>query len=288
MARRNRTRIGSPLTPAILEQIEVLGEFPAAAKDFKPDGDWTQTYRIWGCHGYRKSGNYNTGFLKLGRNKRDDKTFTLKVQQQLVNEEGILNIVQAELWCRKDQISSPVQWDFSSRFIDALGKDVPELKVTEKARIRENTLGIKSGEQNFKRRAPQPLSCNWSVFEAVQRLAFEKGTAVSFNLLEDLSVLKLGHKLSYRGVYPLKKGDKQISLQWFQELGNGVLPYEYWLDDGHRVLIVASLNKVYILDDNAEAAAAQWLLDERKSYQVRLKRHEERNSAGLDVEGGKK
>ena len=33
------------------------------------------------------------------------------------------------------------------------------------------------------------------------------------------------------------------------QIGPGVLPTEYWLDENHRLLVVTSLNKAYILDD---------------------------------------
>ncbi|GAI82934.1 unnamed protein product, partial [marine sediment metagenome] len=47
---------------------------------------------------------------------------------------------------------------------------------------------------------------------------------------------------------------KGISLHRFDQLGRGILPCEYWLDDRHRLLMVTSMNKAYILDDHAEKA----------------------------------
>ena len=41
-------------------------------------------------------------------------------------------------------------------------------------------------------------------------------------------------------------------MHWFHQIGYGVLPYEYWLDDRHRLLAVATHARAYLLDDGAE------------------------------------
>lgn len=59
-------------------------------------------------------------------------------------------------------------------------------------------------------------------------------------------------ELLSRGAYPTRRGEKDTPLHCFVQLGQGVLPCEYWLDPGHRLLAVISMNKAYILDDKAE------------------------------------
>jgi hypothetical protein len=100
----------------------------------------------------------------------------------------------------------------------------------------------------------------------VQRLTIKNGEEVSFNLLEGLSVLKPEQRLVYRGVYPVRFGLEEISLQWFAQVGRGVLPYDYWLDKNHRLVLAASMNKAYILDEDAESKAAQYAEYQRARY----------------------
>ncbi len=288
MARRKRTRIGSPLTPAILEELNVLGKLPPTPKDFDPAADWTNTYRIWGCHGYRKSGNYNVGFLKIQRIAgKSDQPSTLKIHQQIVHDEAMLNIIDAEVKFANDQLASPIQWQISSSFIDADKNQMPTLATEEKVQLKDNVMLVNIAGKTFKRKLPAPATSDWSLLEVLQRLPFEKKT-LSFNMLEGLSVLKQNQQLSYRGTYPLKTAQKEFTLQWFQHLGDGILPYEYFLDENHRLLIAISLDKAYILDDNAQAAMNEHLERQREIYQRELKKAGRSTAAALNIEGGKK
>ena len=90
------------------------------------------------------------------------------------------------------------------------------------------------------------------MFEAVQRLKISKETVLSFDMLEGLSLFKKSQRLSYRGLTKTKIGAEDIPLHCFVQLGSGILPCEYWLDERHRLLMVTSMNKAYILDDKAE------------------------------------
>jgi hypothetical protein len=66
---------------------------------------------------------------------------------------------------------------------------------------------------------------------------------VTFDLLQDLSLFKLGQVLTYDGLTPVKiKGGKTVKLQTYAQTGQGILPIHYLLDDLMRPqLITASL-----------------------------------------------
>jgi len=232
-----RTIVGSPLTPVLLKELGALNEFPFTPEDFKPDGNWTNKYRIWTCHGYRESSNENVGFVRLKRIPESDKTFTLNIHQEIAQTDDITNIIDGTIKCRNDILASPVQWNLSSSFKDANRKHIAELSSIN------NGPGTKSIDG---------ATGDWCLFEMVQRLAFDKQNSLSFDLLEGMSLSKPSHRLFYRGIYPIKTNEKNISLHCFVQLGNGILPYEYWLDTRHRLLVVTSMNKAYILDDQAE------------------------------------
>ncbi|UCG57271.1 MAG: hypothetical protein JSU70_20690 [Phycisphaerales bacterium] len=231
----SRTIVGSPLTPSLLGELDALGELPSTPRDFKPDGNWVNKYRIWTCHGYRESGNENVGFVRIERVSDSDKVFTLKVRQHVTQTDGIVNVVDAIIECRKNRLASPTKWQVSSRFMEADGQDVPKLASKQNG-------GSAVGADR--------VTCDWGLFEAVQRLAFHEQSSLSFDLLEGLSLSKLRHNLSYRGVYSEKIPGSRI-LHCFVQLGSGILPAEYWLDEDHRLLLVCSMNKAYILDDQA-------------------------------------
>jgi len=278
VATRRRTIVGSPLTPTLLKELGVFDELPAAQRDFAPDGTWSHTYRVWACHGYRETGNRDVGFLRIERAPdRAGKTFTLKVDQQIVHAEGAANSIHADIECLNDRLGSPVRWHLSSRFVGTEGEPRPVLRVEERARIEGDTIEVTTNGRTFKRQGSSRLTADWCLFEALQRLPFEKESHPVFDLLEGLSVLRTGHRLSYRGTVKLPpEGD--IMLHGFHRLGHGALPYEYWLDERHRLVMVVSLSRAYVLDKEAEQATALELKRERGNFQ-RQKRGRERGGS---------
>ncbi len=88
MAKKSRrTIVGSPLTPTLLDELGALRDFPPSSEDFKPDGNWVNTYRIWTCHGYRESGNQNVGFIRIehtaGKTNESFTLFTRRLLRQM-------------------------------------------------------------------------------------------------------------------------------------------------------------------------------------------------------------
>jgi hypothetical protein len=255
MAKKSKRMIvGSPLTPTLLNELSALRNFSPSSEDFKPDGNWINTYRIWTCHGYHESGNENVGYLRIKRLIDSDNSIVLKVHQEVLQADALLNIVEATIECRNNQLASPIQWEVSSRFRAADGNHISQLSCNDNGSDAERS---------------NKYTCDWCLFEAVQRLEFNRQTSLIFDMLEGLSLLKKDQHLSYRGLFPTKIGAENIPLHCFVQLGNGILPYEYWLDDHHKLLVVTSMNKAYIFDENAEKITRQVIEQERKSYKKR-------------------
>ncbi|MHC4105258.1 MAG: hypothetical protein ACYSR9_09985, partial [Planctomycetota bacterium] len=198
MAKKSkRTIVGSPLTPTLLNELSALNNFPTSSENFKPDGNWINTYRIWTCHGYRESGNQNVGYLRIKRLVKSNGSLTLKVHQEVLQADALVNIVEATIECQNNQLASPIQWKVSSRFIDAEGKQISQLS---------------SNESDIAADGLNKSTCDWSLFEAIQRLKIRKETFITFGMLEGLSLLKKDQHLSYRGLSPTKIGNYNIPL----------------------------------------------------------------------------
>ncbi|HUV67292.1 MAG TPA: hypothetical protein VMW24_25605 [Sedimentisphaerales bacterium] len=233
MAKQKTTIVGENLTPMLLRELGAVDNFAPTPANFKPDGNWVNKYRIWTCHGYRESGNQDVGSLRVSRRAGSNETFTLEVHQEVVQTDELTNVIDATVECRNDHLASPVQWNLSSRF---LGKDGD---YTSELSNRKDSRGYQRADRT---------TGDWCLLEAVQRLAFEKQSFLSFDLLEGMSISKPGHRLFYRGALSMKTGDRDMPLYCFVQLGSAILPCEYWLDDLHRLLAVISMNKAYILE----------------------------------------
>jgi len=263
-----RTIVGSPLTPALLKELGSVGEFPQSPEQFDPQGNFTNTYRVWTCHGFRETGNQNVGFLRIKRSAPSESktTFGLEIHQEIVEADGMLNVIEVNMICLNNQLASPVQWHLHSLFLDPNRQNIHDLGTDERAVIDGNIINVITRGHKFRREVRGPLTCDWCLFEVVQRLNFYKESSLSFDMLEGLSLLKQAQQLSYRGAYPMNLSSNNMSLHRFDQLGDGILPYEYWLDDNHRLMAVTSMNKAYILDEQAEKKISQRVEQLRKSY----------------------
>ena len=251
MMAKQRTIVGSPLTPVLLKELGAVDVLPSASRDFNPADEWVNAYRIWTCHGYRESGNQNVGFLRIERARDSDTAFTLKVHEEVLQTDAMVGIIDGTISCRNDPLASPIRWNLSSRSIRADDEYLPKL------------LSTNHGAPT--KRADR-ITGDWCLFVAVQRLAFDKQASVSFDLLDGMSLPKPNHQLSYGGVHSVSIGAEDTPLHRFVQLGSGILPYEYWLDARHRLLMVTSMNKAYLLDDRAEDVFGEDVEQARKSY----------------------
>ncbi|UCG46721.1 MAG: hypothetical protein JSU94_14595 [Phycisphaerales bacterium] len=247
-----RTIVGVPLTPSLLAELGAAGRFCPAPKDFRPGGG-VQQYRIWTCHGYRESGNQSVGFLRIDRAADDrEGSFALRVDRKVSQTDGLVHTTTATIRCLRDQTASPIEWRLSSLFTGPGGEVRPELGAVESGKISGGVMTVTRGIRKLTRNVSDKLTCNWCLFEAVQRLGFEARRELVFDLLEGLSLLKTGQRLSYAGSEQAGLGGRRVRLHRFTQIGRGVLPTDYWLDEAHRVLFVCSMNKAYILDDSAQ------------------------------------
>ena len=256
MAKKKRTIVGSPITPSMLVDLDAVTKLSPAPGDFSPAGNWMHSYRIWTCHGYRESGNENIGLLRIERIGNPSETFVLNVHQEVVQTDAITHIIDGKIKCRNNQLASPVEWRLKSRFTGTDGKHISELLSSDNGKAAEGT---------------ERTTSDFCLFEAVQRLAYDKESSVSFDLLEGMRLSKPQHRLLYRGISPMKMDGRDIPLHCFVQIGSGILPYEYWLDSRHRLLAVTSMNKAYILDEKAEQIIKREVKEARKSYQRKRK-----------------
>ncbi len=273
MQSKNRRIVGSPLTPVILAELGALDGIPTQSDGFRPDGDWVNTYRIWTCHGYRASGNDDEGFLRVARTgSKPGDSFTLKIDQEILHDGANLHSIHAEIQCSSDSLASPSGWQLSSRLVGSDGKPRRGLGMGEQSRIDGGTLKTTIDGKTSERNVSGSTTADWCLFEAIQRMPAEAGKFGPFDVLEGLSVVRAEHRLSYRGLDPVEVDSLGGRLHRFEQLGQGTLPYDYWLDDHHRLLVVATGARAYILDEKAAEKADAAVLGSRRYQQQRQKK----------------
>ena len=139
----SRKRVGSPLTPQMLWKMGMFRGFPPTPQDFDPKGNWTNTYRIWGCHGFLNSGNHNVGYLQIEKTRKEDPVeYSLKITQELIQTHGVVHEIQVDITCILHVLATPVSWNLTSRFIGPDGKEKIELTLKEKVDLRSTAPTI--------------------------------------------------------------------------------------------------------------------------------------------------
>ena len=255
---KKRTIVGSPLTPSLLKELGGIDRLPPTPADFKPDGNWVNSYRIWTCHGYRESGNQNVGFLRIQKKTGEDgDTFELHIKQTVMQTDATLNTIETQVTCLNNEYASPVKWHLSSCFVGPSGKVLGDLSTTESASIEGTIMTTETPGGTLRRQVDRPLTSDWTLFEAAQRWVAGEARQLLVTMLEGLHALKLQQRISYRGPSEMPNGTGAGRLLRFAQLGTGILPTEYWLDMNHRLQVVTSMNKAYILDEEAEEVLAR-------------------------------
>lgn len=259
---------GSPLSPAELERLGVLGTIPAAPRSFEPSGAWVHEYRIVASHGYVERGNTNRGYLRLERGPGETKgSFRLVVEQRVLQADRSIHAQSARIRCAENAVATPIEWTLASRFLGRDGTEISELTLEEQGRLPDYDGGPARSEPKRAGAPPSLVTADWCLFEAVQRLAFDLKAARRFDLLEGLSVARRGQRIAYRG-----NGQAIADVgpaHWFQQTGSGMLPYDYWLDERHRLVVAVTFSRAYIIDGNAVAVFDKAVSDARARSLVR-------------------
>jgi hypothetical protein len=247
--------VGEPLTPAVLEKIGVLGDWPPPTDAaFDPGGKWAATFRIWTCHGYTDRGNTNRGTLRIERMPQAGAkgAFALRVVERVVHAGDIVHERRAQATCLADELASPQQWTVASRFVGPDGIERSDLAAQRGCACKDGRVACAIDGRVEQRSTSGRLTADWCLFEAVQRLPFSPHETAMFDVLEGLTIRRPSQQLFYGGEDTLARNGSSLRLHRFYQLGRAMLPYEYWLDGGHRLLLVVSHDKAFLLDPAAE------------------------------------
>jgi hypothetical protein len=251
MAAKKRTIVGSPLTPEMLDELGALSDM--SATHASPAGAWTDTYRIFACHGYRESGNENVGALKIQRTpSQSGDTFVLNVTQRINNDADVVHILVAQITCQADRLATPIKWRTKSTFHDANGAVVRDLGTEQTGLVNSRAIEIHTHGKKRSIKTSGSFTGDWCLLEAVQRMPYTDAAPITLDVLEEMDLLQTDHRIAYRGQDTVTVGGAAMVLHHFQQWGRGMLPYDYWLDPHHRLQIFVTLSIAYIRDDKPE------------------------------------
>ena len=215
-----------------------------------PRGDWTLAYVVYTLGAIRGPGG-RLGGLVVRRRAADDGGATLAIEyEKRVNPQHVQKVV-AEITCRGDALATPVRWTFSSEIAGrAGGADGPveNTRLEQSATAEDGHVEIRDGTHSRRLAAGPPFAINWALFEAVGRLPRETFDPIRFTLLDHFDQLKPAQVLSYRLSADVQLAGQPVRLHAYDHLGEGIVPWIYWVDDRGRLLFAVSGLEAYLVD----------------------------------------
>jgi len=142
----------------------------------------------------------------------------------------------------------PTAWEIESSVVSH-GKAPDGISGKKSARIRDNTLSMKTPDGVHDYAAPAPSTINWLLFDAVPRFEGKRIEPVRFTLIDHGDKVKPGITLSYRKSVKVLIGKTELELQTYEMKGRGILPTVFWMDERGLLLFVVSGMEAYCLKE---------------------------------------
>ncbi len=225
---------------------------PDETEDFDPAGDWQHSYVILDSAPVRTGRRMAAeGFLYLRRSAdADGRRFGLEVEMLARKQRFGAFKSTLHMQCRNNRLGTPQTWKLSTVSLDLQDRPVEVTRVEETGRL-ENGRILRSGRRDDRIDASAAWTSNWSLFDAVQRLEGEQTEPLKFDMLEDLDLCKPSQSLSYWGTTEVELGGRTVRLVGFQQIGQGILPYHYWLDTSGRLIFAYGALRGFMFNPKA-------------------------------------
>ena len=241
-----------------------------------PAGDWDLSYRQYCLASLAGFGGQH-GTVHIRRRRGREGTFSMRVEcERRVWGKHIVKLA-ADLEARAEHLPVPLRWSWQSEIVENGRHTIPESQLTRSAALEGNI--VQFAGRGRKLSMDGPCTLNWLLFEAVGRLPREVFSPLQFTLLDQFDAAKPHHTLSYAETLTVQVGDRPVQrteieqlekgrihktswaaaggqpvrLHAYHHLGNGVVPWIYWVDDQGRLLFAVSGFEAYALESFAKA-----------------------------------
>ncbi len=164
----------------------------------------------------------------------------------------------ADIDCANDALLTPQRWTLDIRWVSgpqAKLKNPGEIDQTRGGRVEGREI-VHKGARDRRCPAPERWTAFWNLFAVVPRLPFEASSVLTFDLFEELDLHKPDQRLAYIGQRTLKLNGQPLALHVFEQTGRGMLPWRWWVDAQHRVILAAGDRRAYLLDETKRGGAA--------------------------------
>lgn len=253
MAKSTPSEWGRVLTPERLLEYGAL-DTPIPEAPFDPEGDWTQTWRVWLLKRNARDMNHRGYILLKRKPDTDHSSFNIEVDQaHIQTAQASVHETLARISCLANPLSTPRSWEIQTRLIDVKeNREITSAATHKSGSLVDGKMKVECNNRTSLRSIPVgSVSSNWTILEALQRTMKPRETTYRFTFLDELDKIKPKHRLCHRKYTKVNFGSKTHSAHCYQQIGQGALPWLYYIDEKtSRLLLAINGLRAYILDSN--------------------------------------
>ena len=217
--------------------------------EFNGFGSWKLPFRIWTAIGGGQSDNNGSstlGYLVIQKTSNIELPgeFTLEIRQKILQQgshpafRDDFHYTEAHIICTDNDIATPLSWEVKQSIWRA-NKKLEYCSFAEKGELGVYPEGIKVriSVNNIPRpeiriKPETGLSSDMTLIAALPKIITgqENKAAKHFTMLEKLRLRKDNHLL-FRNPGDDYVSDNFGALHKIEHRGDGILPFDYWLDD---------------------------------------------------------
>jgi hypothetical protein len=230
----------------------LLGGLELPSGPFDPQGDWQHRYGVYTLAGITtRAVAGRVGSLTIRRRAQGTAAATIAVKYEHDQIPGWRLEAAGRMECRVDPLATPLRWEYDSQVVDEGGKADPLSLLSKTAQVTGGKLEIRDGRRCREIALPGAYTINWAVLEAVGRLPRGPFEPLRFDMLDHFDQFKGCQSLGYRestDVLLDKKRNRPTRLHAYDHVGEGIVPWVYWVDDQGRLLFAIGGQEAFVIE----------------------------------------
>lgn len=238
---------------------DVLRDYRPPSTPFNPSGPWIHQYNLYTVVNASRQTHPTPrpgGSLRIERIPQAAGGATLKVKYEKTSQYAGAHTLLTTLACAGDDLSTPAKWHSTYSAVAPAQPLGLSLQVHETAVASGRTVHIKRGKVQRRFLLQSDYTSNWALFDAVQRLAHVGSAALRFTLFDTGGAPKANQVLAFYQSVDLKDrwpGAPILRVHGFLQIGDGISPQTYWIDDRGELLFLLSGLDAFVLDATRSA-----------------------------------
>ena len=204
--------------------------------NFDPEKNWEQTWRIW--LPYRGKPGNGSGFISVKKVVGEDASVVnYSVEQAISENNKWLHHTKVDIDAKNNEQGTPIGWKSSTEYFSAPSKGRDE-----------NISSYNENSDLAVENAGDDICISFTLLDTVQRMSVKGIEQLNFTLLDEGDKLKKNHILRYKGESQINIGGQLTDVKTYEQLGEGMLPWMYYVDMSGRLLLAISGMRVLVSD----------------------------------------